>query len=73
MTRRTERALTALADGTLPRRRRAALQRRIARSADLSRALDAQMFAVAIVRARRDKAPPRLRRLIELARDARHA
>jgi hypothetical protein len=65
--RRTERALARLADGTLPPRRRAALRRKVARSAELSRALDAQCFAVTVVRGLRDPAPPRLRAWIENA------
>lgn len=67
MRRRAERALTALADGTLAPRRRDALLRKLARSPELSRALEAQRFAVAVVRARQDPAPPRLRRWIAAA------
>jgi len=56
-----ERALTSLADGTLPPWRRAAVRRSVARSAELARALEQQRFAVAVVRAQRDPAPHRLR------------
>jgi hypothetical protein len=65
--RRTERALTMLADGTLPPRRREVLLRKVARSAELSRALDAQRFAIAVVDTRRDPAPPGLRAWVERA------
>jgi aldose 1-epimerase len=63
--RRTERALTALADGTLARRRSELLLRKVARRADLARALEAQRLAIALVRARQDAAPPGLRAWIE--------
>ena len=67
MRRRTARALTALADGTLPPRRRDALRWRVAQSAELSRALEAQRLAREVVRARRDPAPPGLRTWVERA------
>jgi hypothetical protein len=67
VTRRTARALTALADGTLPQHRRDALQRRVTRSTELSRALEAQRLALEVVRPRRDLAPPGLRAWVERA------
>ena len=71
MRRRTERDLAMLADGALPPRRRDALLRKVTRSARLSSALEAQRFAVAVVRARQDPAPPRLRaRVDRLMRDS---
>jgi anti-sigma factor RsiW len=54
-----------LADGTLPDRRSAALERRVAQSTELARALAAQRSAIAAVRACRDPAPPRLRDRVE--------
>lgn len=65
MRRATARALAALADGTLPRPKRAALLRRVARSAKASRALEDQRFAVEVVRSLADPAPARLRELLE--------
>src|SRR5262249_20762180 len=64
---RMERVLTSLADGTLPAWRRPVVLRRVARWEELSRALADQRFAVAVVRARGDPAPPRLRAWIERA------
>jgi anti-sigma-K factor RskA len=56
-----------LADGTLPARRSAALERRVAQSNELARALATQRSAIAVVRACRDPAPPRLRARVERA------
>jgi hypothetical protein len=65
VSRRTARAIAALADGTLPVNRREALLRRVSRSAGLSRALEQQLLAVAAVRSLADPAPASLRALVE--------
>jgi len=67
VSRRTARALAALADGTLPPHKRKALLRRVARSAKLSRALERQRLAVDAVRSLADPAPARLRAWVERA------
>jgi hypothetical protein len=65
VTRRTARAIAALADGTLPVNRREALLTRVTRSAELSRALEQQLLTVAIVRSLADSAPASLRALVD--------
>jgi len=63
--RRTARALAALADGSLPPARRAAVLRRVLASPKLGRALDQQLAAIVAVRAVAKPAPAPLRRSIE--------
>jgi hypothetical protein len=63
--------LTALADGSLPPERRAALERRIAASPQLRAALDEQMRAVQAVQSADVGAPARLRAAIQAARERR--
>jgi hypothetical protein len=65
--RRTARALTALADGTLPPQRRELLLRRVTRSSRLSRALAQQVLAIDVVRSLANPAPAGLRAWVERA------
>ena len=65
MTQRTARVLAALADGTLPSGRHAAILRRVGRSTALARALDQQLFAVALIRSLSNPAPAALRTWVE--------
>ncbi|MGN6169388.1 MAG: hypothetical protein ACTHQQ_14645 [Solirubrobacteraceae bacterium] len=67
MRRRTARDLTALADGTLPLRRRQALLRRMVESPELAWALKQQLVAVEAVRRLDTPAPRRLRERIQRA------
>ena len=57
--------LAALADGSLPPQRRAALEREVAASPRLQALLRSQREALAAVRARDERAPQRLRAAIE--------
>ena len=59
--------LAALADGTLPGRRRAALEAEVERSPELRRALDEQRRALRAVRSIDVEPPAALRRRIEAA------
>ena len=63
--------IAALADGSLPAARRAALERRVAASPRLQALLREQQAALAAVRARDERAPPRLRESIAASRAAR--
>ncbi len=65
--------LSALADGTLAPRRRAALEQRIERSPELRAAYERERRAVALLREarERDRAPDHLRRRLEAQRAAR--
>jgi hypothetical protein len=63
--------IAALADGSLPPERRAALERRIAASPQLRVALDEQMRAIQAVRAADVGAPARLRAAVRAARQRR--
>ena len=65
--------IAALADGSLPAARRAALERRIAASPRLQALLREQQAALAAVRARDERAPRRLRESIAASRAARPA
>jgi hypothetical protein len=65
--------LTALADGTLPRRRRARLEAEIARSPELAERLETQRRAVAALRSVEVRAPALLRARIEAERRGRKA
>ena len=65
MRRRTARALSALADGTLPPERRARLLRRVAASPKLARALGQQLIAIEAIRRLDNPAPPELRERIQ--------
>ena len=67
MTRRTARDLTALADGTLPPRRRALLLRRVSASPKLAQALKQQMIAIQAIRRLDTPAPMKLRERIQRA------
>jgi hypothetical protein len=60
--------LAALADGALPDRRRAALERRVAGSAELTLALEVQRRALGIVRSVQPEPPVGLRERIEAER-----
>jgi hypothetical protein len=68
-TEREIRELAALADGSLPADRRAALEARIAASPRLQALLADQLSAVAAIRAHRETAPPSLRAAVATARD----
>jgi anti-sigma factor RsiW len=71
VTRRTARELTALADGTLPQQRRAALLRRVSASPELAQALEQQLVAIEAIRRLETRAPTELRKRIHRAiRDA---
>jgi hypothetical protein len=59
--------LAALADGTLPVHKHAAVMGRVRGSASLSRALEQQRFAVEVVRSLTDPAPARLRAWLDRA------
>ena len=63
--------IAALADGSLPAARRAALERRVAASPRLQALLREQQAALAAVRARDERAPQRLRESIAAGRAAR--
>jgi hypothetical protein len=65
---RTQRELAALADGSLPGRRREALEARAAGSPELRAALERQRAGVAALRGLDLVAPPGLRRRIEAER-----
>jgi anti-sigma factor RsiW len=65
--RRTARELTALADGTLPAERRAAILRKVAGSPILAQALAQQILAVEAVRRLDTPAPAELRDRIHRA------
>jgi anti-sigma factor RsiW len=67
-TERELRELAALADGSLPADRRAALEARIAASPRLQALLADQLSAVAAIRAHREAAPPSLRAAVTAAR-----
>lgn len=69
---RTARELTALADGTLPPKRREALLRRVSASPNLARALEQQLVVIEAIRRLDTPAPPALRERIQRAiREAR--
>jgi hypothetical protein len=63
--------LTALADGSLPPERRAALERRIAASPQLRAAFDEQVRALQAVRSAEVAAPDRLRAAVQASRERR--
>jgi anti-sigma factor RsiW len=65
---RTERELAALADGSLPGRRREALEARVAGSPELRAALERQRSGVAALRGLDFTAPAGLRRRVEAER-----
>ena len=67
MRRRTARDLTALADGTLPPKRRARLLRRVSASPNLARALKQQLIAIEVIRHLDTPARPALRERIQRA------
>jgi anti-sigma factor RsiW len=67
VTRRTARDLTALADGTLPPKRRARLLRRVSASPRLARALKQQLVALDAIRRLDTPAPTELRERIQRA------
>jgi anti-sigma factor RsiW len=67
MRRRTARELTALADGTLPPKRREPLLRRVSASPKLARALKQQLIATEAIRRLDTPAPPRLHQRIQRA------
>jgi hypothetical protein len=67
VSRRTARALTALADGSLPPERRAALLERVSSSPRLARALNHQVVAIEAIRRLDTPAPAELHARIQLA------
>jgi anti-sigma factor RsiW len=67
MRRRTARDLTALADGTLPPRRRDPLLRRLSTSPKLARALKQQLIAIEAIRQLDTLAPTDLGERIQRA------
>ncbi|HEY2436984.1 MAG TPA: hypothetical protein VGH93_07370 [Solirubrobacteraceae bacterium] len=67
MRRRTARDLTALADGTLPPKRRVRLLQRVSASPKLARALREQLVALEAIRRLDTPAPAELRERIERA------
>lgn len=77
MRRRTARALTALADGSLPQERRQALVRRVSASPKLEQALQQQLIAIDAIRRLDTPAPPelheRIQRIIRRARATRQS
>src|SRR5688500_9314786 len=66
-------ALTALADGTLPPRRRAAVEARVAESPELAELLERQRRAVGALRSVEVRAPSELRRRIARERAGRRS
>lgn len=72
MRRRTARDLTALADGTLPPKRREPLLRRVSTSPRLARSLKQQLIAIEAIRRLDTPAPAELHQRIQRAvREAR--
>lgn len=68
MRRRTARALTALADGSLPQARHEAVLRRVSGSPKLARALKQQLVAIEAIRLLDAPAPTHLRDQIQAAK-----
>jgi tellurite resistance protein len=73
MRRRTARNLTALADGTLPPKRRERLLRRVSASPKLARALQQQLIAIEAIRRLDAPAPNELHERIQRATRAARA
>ncbi|MBV9167318.1 MAG: hypothetical protein JO342_14345 [Solirubrobacterales bacterium] len=65
MRRRTARAITALADGSLPQARHDAVLRRVSGSPKLARALKQQLVAIEAIRLLDAPAPTQLRDQIQ--------